>query len=204
MGRRGKFLSWSGKGVRVGYGSHKTQVVGGGKGGRDDLGCGVLLFALLIIGGVFCAAMLGNRDQDTSTTEAVAAIETQIESSAPAAPPPPRPVSLPRHIFQRAPSGRRHQVRAIVERGTSIEELERLAVVIAKGHYSRDALTEYVVRGQSTCFLVHFFDDEICLTGWDGTGAVNDRDRPHHVGWVLVDQNIGGTLYARQYNPPFE
>jgi len=46
MGRRGKLVSWSAKGVRVGYGRHKKQVV--------KTGCAVILAAL---GALFCAVV---------------------------------------------------------------------------------------------------------------------------------------------------
>jgi len=50
MGRRGKFLSWSRKGVRVGHGRHKAYILGGRKKAScGSIGCTLLVCIVLFI-----------------------------------------------------------------------------------------------------------------------------------------------------------
>ena len=100
-------------------------------------------------------------------------------------------VELPPYRFSPStrPGGGRSQIRAVVPLRTfTSSELKRLAVRLAKVNG---------VGGGS--YLVQFFDNEMCLRGWDGTGLLRDSDWPHWLCRVTVDTNSRGELYARTF-----
>ncbi len=85
----------------------------------------------------------------------------------------------------------RSQIRAVVAAGQHTRaDLDALAVRLAGSHSFEHA-------------LVMFFDDPCTLDGWDGTGAVEDRDQRHWLYQVVVDGgSVSSSRVAVDYDAP--
>ena len=97
--------------------------------------------------------------------------------------------ALLQHRFNHSVRGR-HQIRAIVERARTSEALKDLAVRLAEENPE-----------PRPHYLVQFFDDPRCLTGWNGSGGVKPSQEAHYLGQVVVDPDETGRLYARKFTP---
>ena len=100
-------------------------------------------------------------------------------------------ILLPPHKFNPTsqPGRSKSQIRAIVSLGTLTEsDFKELAVQLCNKY-----------KNKFGSFLVQFFDDKSCLSGWDGTGLLKDSDWPHWLCRISVETNSSGKLYANTF-----
>lgn len=100
--------------------------------------------------------------------------------------------ALPAHKFNPSsrPGNTKSQLRAVIPLGEMTElELRQLAV----------RLCDKYVHRASGSFLIQFFDSDVALDNWDGTGLLRDSDWPVHLCNITVETDTKGRLYANTF-----